>query len=138
MTPKVSCLNFGVQSLFDSKSSKVKKKLPKFLGAKCGQTTPIWWKIWGAKTPKISCTKLGMLLQNDARCQNWKNLPKFPGAKCGQTFPNWPLLFAILIGSTCLITILFIIWAGFLKCWVRGKNHIFIRLFCSKNHVFWS
>ena len=25
MTPKVSCLNFGVQSLFDSKSSNAKK-----------------------------------------------------------------------------------------------------------------
>ena len=40
MTPKVSCLNFGVQSLFDSKSSNV-KNLPKFRGGKCGQSTDI-------------------------------------------------------------------------------------------------
>ena len=73
MTPKESCLNFGLQSLFDSKNSKV-KNLPKFLGAKCGQITSIWWEIWGSKTPKVSCTKLGMLFQNDDQMSKLKEL----------------------------------------------------------------
>ena len=80
MTPKVSCLNFGLQSLFDSKSSNV-KNLPKFLGRKCGQTTPIWGGIWGSKTPKVSCTKLGMLFQNNAQMSKLKELTKISGGK---------------------------------------------------------
>ena len=70
MTPKVSCLNFGLQSLFDSKSSNA-KKLTKISGGKCGQTTPIWWEIWGSKTPKVSCTQMSKL----------KELTKISGGK---------------------------------------------------------
>ena len=98
------------------------KNLPKFLGAKCGQTTPIW-KFGGQKHQKYHELNLACCFRMTTRCQNWKNLPKFPGAKCGQTAPNWQLLFTILIGSSYLITILFIIWAGFMKYWIWGKSY---------------
>ena len=49
--------------------------------AKCGQTTPIWWEIWGSKTPKVSCTKLGMLFQNDVLMPKLKELTKIYGGQ---------------------------------------------------------
>ena len=65
-----------------------------------------------------------------------KKLPKFLAAKCGQTAPNWPLLFAILRGSSYLITIISIIWKRCLKfCVPRGENYILRTLYCSKYHV---
>ena len=98
MTPKVSCLNFGVQSLFDSKSSKVKKKnLPKFLGAKCGSTTSRWWEIWGSKTPKVSGTKLGMLFQNDDQMSKLKELTKISGGKVWSDRPKLTIIVCHLI-----------------------------------------
>ena len=81
MTPKVSCLNFGVQSLFDSKSSNVKKKLIKISGGKVWSDHSYMGGIWGSKTPKVSCTKLGMLFQNNAQMSKLKELTKISGGK---------------------------------------------------------
>ena len=80
MTPKVSCLNFGVQSLFDSKSSNV-KKLTKISEGKVWSDHPYMGGIWGSKTPKVSCTKLGMLFQNNAQMLKLKELTKISGGK---------------------------------------------------------
>ena len=80
MTPKVSCLNFGVQSLFDSKSSNV-KKLTIISGGKVWSDHPYMGGIWGSKTPKVSCTKLGMLFQNNAQMSKLKEFTKIPGSK---------------------------------------------------------
>ena len=51
MTPKVSCLNFGVQSLFDSKSSNV-KKLTKISGGKVWSDHPYMEGNLGVKNTK--------------------------------------------------------------------------------------
>ena len=99
MTPKVSCLNFGVQSLFDSKSSNV-KKLTKISGGKVWSDHPYMvggGGIWGSKTPKVSCTKLGMLFQNNAQMSKLKELTKISGSNVwSDHFKLTVLLLAIL------------------------------------------
>ena len=69
-----------MQSLFDSKSSNV-KKLTKISGGKVWSDHPYMGGIWGSKTPKVSCTKLGMLFQNNAQMSILKELTKISGGK---------------------------------------------------------
>ena len=74
------------------------KNLPKFPGLKCRQTTPIWWEIWGSKTPKVvSCTKLGMLFQNDALMSKLKELTKISGGKVWSDRPKLTIIVCHLI-----------------------------------------
>ena len=138
MTPKVSCLNFGVPSLFDSKSSKVKKTYQNFQGQSVVRPPLYGGKFGGQKHQKYHAPNFAYCFRMTSRGQNWKNLPKFPGVKCGQNTLNWQLLFAILLGSSYLITILFIILAGFLKCWVRGGGGClnFKQSLLCENHFF--
>ena len=96
MTPKVSCLNFGLQSLFDSKSSNV-KKLTKIYGGKVWSDQLYMGGNLGSKTPKVSCTKLGMLFQNNAQMSKLKELTKISGGKVwSDHFKLTVLLLAIL------------------------------------------
>ena len=48
----------------------MKKTYQNFWGAKCGQTTPLWWEIWGSKKPKVSCTKLERNGTDIVACRN--------------------------------------------------------------------
>ena len=91
MTPKVSCLNFGVQLLFDSKSSNV-KKLTKISGGKVWSDHPyLYGGNLGVKNTKSIMHQTWHAvseLRPDVKTGILSKLPKFPGVKYGQITPN--------------------------------------------------
>ena len=77
LTPKVSCLNFGVQSLFDSKSSKL-KELTKISGGKVWSDHPYMVGNLGVKNTK------SIMHQTWHAVSEWR-----PDVKTERTYQNF-------------------------------------------------
>ena len=101
-----------------------------------GQTTPIWWEIWGSKTPKVSCTKLGMLFQNDDQMSKLKELTKISRGKVWSDRSKLTIIVCHLI-RIVLPNYYSLYYLGWISEMLgTGENHILSSLCCSKNLVF--